>query len=213
MFKEKALFYSKWFKFLFWLVILGNGMSLVFTTLFLDATNGLLYVGEIVALIVGIVYSQILQRMASHDAVYHKAGLYLLWATVLSFVSFLFSTSNQFAEFSSLFTIAGAVISYLAQKEEFLAHEQLMLNVDVQLSKRWGSLWTWTMRLIWILIGNLFVALVIPLLSLMVSLVASIAIIVLIFMKIAALYKSADCMRKIGFQPMSSSSQSDENQL
>ena len=88
-----------------------------------------------------------------------------------------------------------------------------MLEADVELAERWGALWKWTMRLIYVLMVNLLVAFLIPFLSLMISLLAAIAVVVLNIVKIMTLYKSSACLKKIGSQEMTSSSQSDENQL
>ena len=213
MSKENAMFYGKWFSFLFWLMVLGNGMSLVFSMMFFDTASSFYWIGETLSVVVGIMYAQILMKMSAHRSFYHKAGSFLLWASVLSFVAFLFSSSNNFIEYSSLISLVGAVIAYLAQKEEFAAHEHLMLEADVELAERWGALWTWTMRLICVLMVNLLVAFMIPFLSLMISLLAAIAVVVLNIVKIMTLYKSSACMKKIGSQEMTSSSQSDENQL
>ncbi len=211
--KEKANFFGKWFWILFWFVVIFNVLAFVFNETWFSVSSGLYYLVLIVPLFNQVGYSLILMKMSNYYENYKKAAGYLLAAGVIHLISQLIVAYGDLADFSTMFSLMVAIIGYVAQREELLSHEWVLLDYDLELSKRWGSLWTWTVRMIWVILATLIVTFLAPLLGLLMAFVYLVGMLVIGITKIVTLYKTAVFFKKYNPEPVSSSSQQNENQV
>ena len=204
--KEKLAFYSKWFWNLFLLVILSNLLGLVFNELVIGDSILLSILGSIVSLLGQFGYAVLLTIMARYMTDYAKAGKFYLYGALVVFVCEVAGLSESLATLATVVTLAGSVLSLYGQYHELMSHKALLSELDEKLSARWGSLWTWTLRCLIVMIISIPVMILAVAVGGMLSLVGSLGMLVISVVKIVTLYQSAKCFKKMCVQLDSSSS-------
>ena len=204
--KEKLAFYAKWFWNLFLLVVLSNLLGLVFNDLFIGDSIILNVLGSVVSLLGQFGYAVLLTIMARFATNYAKAGKFYLYGALVVFVCELAGLFVSLAELATVVSLAGSVLSLYGQYHELMTHKGLLSEVDEKLSIRWGSLWTWTLRCLILMMISIPVMILAVAVGGMLSLVGSLGMLVISIVKIVTLYQSAKCFKKMAVQLDSSSS-------
>ncbi len=211
--KQKADYYGKWFWILFWFLIVFNVLTFFVDGTLFDIFKELSFLVLAVSAVNQVGYALILMKMSEFHENYKKASKYLLIAAIVYLMAQLLLNYGDLAEFSTMFSLITAIIGFFAQKQELLSHEDVLLEYDLELSKRWGALWKWTLRMIMLIVATLVVMLLLPLVGLLMLLGYAVGMFVIGVLKIVTLYKTAMFFKKYTVQEGCLASQENENQL
>lgn len=182
---------GKWLWILFWLVIPSTIGSLMTQEFMVNLAPGLYISGKILNAVVLVVYGIILLRLASEDDKYRTAGICFLISSAVSVLVTVISGTGETPPWTLLFTVPAAVVSFMAEYNECMAHAAVLTGVDNEQSEKWEKLWKWNIGLFGALLGSMIVVFILPLIAAIVMLAAAIGLVVLSILKLVYLYRTA----------------------
>lgn len=189
---RSAAFLGKWLWYLFWLVIPANIAELMTYEKVTEWFPSLDLPGQLLSFLCSLAYGLILLKVARESDHYRTSGLCGLAVAVLSLIqAFLPGTGG----WALLLSLPAAGIGLWGTYHEFLAHGEVLSGVNNPLAKKWTDLWKWHIGIFLALFGGVFVMVILPVLSLLVILAASIATVVIAFLKLVYLYQTANFFR------------------
>ena len=185
---------SKYLPILFWTTIVAqiagfftaDTLESVFPPLFYSATA--------VNFLCAMLYGIILFLMSSTSTWYKTAGLLYITGPLVSLVSLVLIILTRHPALI-LLSIASLIITLFGQYNEFKGHEEVLFDVDPDLSDKWKNLWKWNLYTYIAVIASLILAIMLPVIGAIIALVSSIAAIVLAILKIYYLYKTAETFK------------------
>lgn len=188
---ERAPVLEKWLMVLFWLIIPGSIASIMTNETVAASVPALLMPGQVLSTITSLAYGFILLRLSSEAECYRKSGICALVCGGAGILIACFSGSTPTPVWMLAITIPTAIVSILGEYYEFMAHSSVLTGVDNLLSDRWTTLWRWYIGSFCAMLGSILLLAIVPLLGLLVTLVAAIAMVVVDIMKLVFLYRTA----------------------
>ncbi len=191
---NQAPVFATWIRILFWLCIATTIGNLLANNLITAYIPMLQIPGQFVSAFSSIAYCIILIRLASEESRYRSAGIFLLLAQILDFLS---NFSNSEASlWMSLLSIPAAVLMLLSIHREYTAHALVLSKVDRNLSAKWCLLWKWYIVFLCGIVGATFMTIIVPLLGALIMLGCAIGSIVVEILKLIYLYQTANRFQK-----------------
>lgn len=193
---KRAPILGKWLWILFWLIIPSTIGSLMTHETVVEFAPALYIPGQVLNAMVSVAYGLILVKLASEEDRYRTAGICALVAGGVSILIAVISRAAENPTWTLLVSIPAAVVSFVGEYNEYMAHSTVLTGVDNELSEKWEKLWKWYIGLFCAMIGSILVMLIIPILGALVILAAAIGTIVVSIMKLVYLYRTAKIFRE-----------------
>lgn len=200
---EKAPFLGKWLWILFWLVIPQSLASLLTSDLFAGQPV-LSSLGQIMQLIYLLGCGLVLLKLSSQIARYRTAGIYFLVGGMINAAFSIIpvpAAGSALAVWGSLIIVAGGIFLMVGEYHEYMGHSELLEGVDWELSDKWRKLWKWYIGCFIALLGSIVVITFSPFLGLLVTLAATIGVLVIMIVKLVYLYRTAMIFRNWDAEP------------
>ena len=192
---KRAPFLGKWLWILFWLVIPASIASVMTNDTVAGAIPAVLVPGQILSAVSSCVYGFVLIRLASEEERYRTAGICTLICGAVSALVAYVSGGPEASSWKLLLLIPAVIVSFVGKYHEFTAHAIVLTDLDYILSEKWSNLWKWYIGIHGAIIGGLLFAIVSPVLGLLITLGASIGIIVVDILLLVYLYRTAKRFR------------------
>lgn len=187
---------GKWLWILFWLVIPANLAAIMTMDVVVDVLPGLMIPGELLSLATTIAYGLILMKLRDQDDQYRISGICNLVSAAVGFLLNMFTDGSGW---TLLVSLPAAIVSMVGVYNEYMAHSAVLSGVDNDLSEKWEKLWKWEIGLLGATFGGVFVAIILPLIGILLTLGGAIGIIVASILKLIYLYRTAKCFREYEF--------------
>ena len=137
----RALAIGKWLWFLF-LLIIPSTIAGILTLNFVAQKVPIVYrVGEILKIVVALLYGAILLKLSSAEEKYKKAGIYQLVAVAGTLLNMLIWGGTEDAPGQLFTSLPFGIISLYGTYFEFMAHSSVLIGIDNRLSEDWVDLW------------------------------------------------------------------------
>lgn len=192
---KRAPVLGKWLWILFWLIIPGTIASIMTNETIVQAIPGLYFPGQVLNAVCSITYGAILLRLTTEESGYRTAGICSLIAGGVSVLVALISGPSETPAWTLLLTLPAAIVAFVGEYNEYMAHAEVLIDVDRELSEKWRMLWKWYIGLFGGMIGSLLVLIIIPLLGALAMLAAAVGVIVVSVLKLVYLYRTAQIFR------------------
>lgn len=185
----RSEFMSTWLRRLFWVAIAGNVVSL----LAIDAFAGTLVytLGTALGKLCSVTMAAILIRLGSEHPGYRTAGWCALAAMVIDSLGELLTRGDASGDLSLLFTLSAAVLGLVGTYREYMAHGEMLWEVDLVLSKKWKQLWKWYIGSFGICLGSVLLVILFLPLGIMVLIGGALAVLAVGILKLVYLWQSA----------------------
>ena len=193
---KRAPVLGKWLWIVFWLIIPSTIASFMTHETIVEYLPGLYLPGQILRAVCSLTYGLILVKLASEEDRYKTAGICALVCGVVSAVVAFISGTGETATWTLIFTLPAAVVSFVGEYNEYMAHSIVLTGVDNELSEKWEKLWKWYIGMFGAMIGSILVMLIIPILGALVMIGAAIGTIVVSILKLVYLYRTAKIFRE-----------------
>lgn len=193
---KRAPVLGKWLWIIFWLVIPSTIGSLMTNNTVAEFVPALYIPGQILNAVVSAAYGLILIKLASEEDRYRTAGICALVAGGVSVLIALMSGTAETPTWTLVFSIPAAIVAFVGEYNEYMAHSIVLTGVDNELSEKWESLWKWYIGMFGAMIGSILIMLIIPILGALVILAAAIGTIVVSILKLVYLYRTAKTFRE-----------------
>lgn len=185
----RAKLLAKLLNYLFLLSIGTTLASMFLGDVFAAFAGNLYWPGVILDAACTFGYSVVLLRMAAADNQYRTAGYCILIAGAIRLLGS--DVSENASKYVLLLNIATAMVRFIGEYNEMTAHDNLLIEADIDLSEKWTVLRKWYMIVFGIYCISLLVMMLIPAVGAVISLVSSLAMIVISILKIYFLYRSS----------------------
>ena len=179
---------SKLFRYLFLLSIAVSVVDLLLGDFFAQVLPFMYIPGAILDAILTVLYSAVLLRIGSEDKQYRTAGYAILIAGALQFLATDFTGDGS--KYLLLLSIITSVIRFVGEYNEMTAHDNLLINTDVNLSDRWTVLRKWYMIAFFVYSMSIMLLMIIPTVGVVASFVGSLGMLAINILKIWYLYRS-----------------------
>ena len=193
---KRAPVLGKWLWIVFWLIIPSTIASFMTHETIVEYLPGLYLPGQILNAVCSLTYGLILIKLASEEDRYKTAGICALVSGAVSAVVAIISGTGETATWTLIFTLPAAVVSFVGEYNEYMAHSIVLSGVDNELAEKWEKLWKWYIGMFGAMIGSILVMLIIPILGALVMIAAAIGTIVVSIMKLVYLYRTAKIFRE-----------------
>lgn len=179
---------AKWTGILFWLIILQT-ISGVFTSENVEkAVPALAAAGGLAKAVFTAVYGAVLLKIASESIRYRSAALCCFMASMAGLI--LAGVSNSI---DSPAAVAAAfisvVIGMLGEYYEYMAHAEVLDEVNWDFSRKWYKLWKWYLATFLGIIGGTVVTVMIPFIGMLIVLASTVGNLAVSVGKIIYIYK------------------------
>lgn len=191
---ERSPILGKWLWILFWLVIPSNLASLMTNENVAAVIPSLFIPGVVLQGVTVLVYGLILLRLGNMEERYKPAAICCLVSGLVPALLLLL-VGNQAGNWTLLLTIPATIVGMVGKYNEFMAHSEVLQDMDMELSEKWEMLWKWYIGCYAAVIGSLLLVVIVPVLGLLVTLAAAIGIIVIDILQMVYLYKTAKLFR------------------
>lgn len=193
---ERAAFLGKWLWLLFWLVIPGTAANIMTEETVVGWFPGLNLPGQILAALVSLIYGGILLKISCVNQRYKTSGICCFIGTGVSVLLLIISPGQTTPPWTLVFTIPALIVALVGEYYEYTAHADVVEEIAPALSEKWTILWKWYIRMNLGLLGSVLLALLIPVLGLLATLVTAIGTIVVAILKLVYLYRTAVAFRQ-----------------
>lgn len=193
---KRAPILGKWLWIIFWLIIPSTIASLMTHDTIVEYLPGLFLPGQILSAVCSLTYGLILIKLASEEDRYKTAGICVLVCGAVSAVVALISGVGEVVTWTLVLTLPAAVVSFVGEYNEYMAHSAVLTGVDNELSEKWEQLWKWHIGLFGVMIGSILVMVIIPILGALAILGAAIGTVVVSVLKLVYLYRTAKIFRE-----------------
>lgn len=194
---EKAPFLGKWLWVLFWLVIPQMLASLLTSDLF-SPQSAFRYLGLLLQVVYLLAYGLVLLKLSAHVARYRTAGICFLVGGIVNILTSVLpavTSGDGLPLLLGFISLISGVFLMVGEYQEYMGHNELLWDVDVELSDKWHKLWKWYIGCFLALLASIVVILLSPILGLLVTLAAAIGILVVLIVKLVYLYRTAMIFR------------------
>lgn len=192
---KRAPVLGKWLWILFWLFIPSSIASLMTNENVTVLLPRLYIPGLILSAVCSASYGAILLRLTSEEEKYKTAGICSLICGAVNLVIAVISGGAEIPTWTLLISIPASIVSFVGEYNEYTAHSIVLTGVDNDLSDKWSALWKWFIGSFCAMLGSLLVIVISPILGLLVTLAAVIALIVVSILKLVYLYRTANAFR------------------
>ena len=186
---RRAPLMARWMSVMFWLTIASIAVGLV------GKIPGLALISSVLTAVCGLGCAWALLCLQEEDGRYRTAAICLAIPTVISLVVALIGGGGEAPTWTLALSLPAGVVELVGQYNKCMAHGALVGAVDAALGDRWEKIWKWQIISIGSLLGSVVLALIIPVLGLLATLAAAIAVLVVSVLEMAALYRSAEAFR------------------
>lgn len=191
---QRAPILGKWLMILFWLVIVGNVVSLLAVEDLAAEMPGMYLAGILLQCACNCAYGLILLRFRDFDDGFRTAGVCALIASLAGLLAALiWGSATQ--GWGLLLTLPASLVSLLGQQREYHAYAAVLTDVDEDLKERWPRLWKWNIGMMVAVLASTLFLLISPVLWLIMTLITTVATVVVAIMKIVRLYQTAQVFR------------------
>ena len=188
---------GKWLTILFWLVIPANLGELLTTETLAGAFPALRLPGQLLTVLASLAYGLILLKLTCENDRYKTAGILFLIGAALNAIS---TFVPDMGALSLVVTLPAGVLTLIGEYNEFHAHAQLVEGANIPLAQGWETLWKWTIGSFLATIAGLLLTPILGVFALLITLVASIAVIIVAILKLVYLYRTAAFTRSYAAQ-------------
>ena len=200
--KEQAAFLGKWLWVLFWMFLPSLVAGLLTDPTLTAQFPQLSLPGTVFSLAYTVAYGVILLLLSKECSKYKLAGAFVIAGGLVGLLPSLISAAQYNSSLSLLLTLPGLALSIAAQFMEFYGHSQVIEPYDNTLSLRWKQLWTWNLILTLVNFASGLLLSVSWFFGLVLGLLASVASLALLVLKLVYLYRTAQLFReKAGLRP------------
>ncbi len=190
---ERVPVLGKWLWILFWLVVPANIASIMTMDLVIDELPGLFVPGHLLSVASSLAYSLILIKLREQADQYRIAGICSIISTAVAFLLDMFTDGTGW---TLLVSLPASVVGLVAVYNEYMAHAAVLGGVNNELSEKWRKLWKWEISLLGATLGGVFVAIILPIIGILLTMGGAIGIIITSILKLVYLYKTAKCFRE-----------------
>lgn len=200
--QEQAAFLGKWLWVLFWMFLPSLVAGLLTDPTLTAQFPQLSLPGTVFSLAYTVAYGVILLLLSKECAKYKLAGAFVIAGGLVGLLPSLISAAQYNSNLSLLLTLPGLALSIAAQFMEFYGHSQVIEPYNNTLSLRWKQLWTWNLILTLVNFASGLLLSVSWFFGLVLGLLASVASLALLVLKLVYLYRTAQLFReKAGLRP------------
>lgn len=192
---KRAPVLGKWLWLLFWLIIPSTAANLMTLETLAELAPALYKSGKILNALVLAAYAMILIRLASEEDRYRTAGICVLVSCGVSILLAVISGTAETPPWTLLISIPAAVVSFVGEYNEYMAHAAVLTGVDNELAEKWEKLWKWYIGLFCVMFGSIVVIVIFPLLGAIAVMAAAIGVLVVNIAKLVYLYRTAKLFR------------------
>ena len=194
---KQAPLLGKWLWLIFWLIIPSSVAGILTNQTVIQYLPGLNLPGEILNAVCCVVHGFSLLKLASTDARYRKAGIFvLIVGGVSAAVAVVAGATGQTPTWTLLLTIPATIVALMGEYNEYMGHSAVLAGVDDELSEKWAALWKWYIGMFLGMFGCILIMLIFPLLGALALLAAAIGLIVVGIKKLVYLYRTAKLFRE-----------------
>lgn len=185
--REDAAFLTKWYGYLFWLIIptiIGNIMT---HETAVELFPVLQKPGQVISVITNLIWALILLKLKDHSDKLAFAGWGMIGLAIFGFLDSFLLSNLGITEVSGL---AAIVVALVVEYHELCGHSDLLSSYDAALSDKWKNLWKWEIRAYGALLATVLAAVLIPMLGLLLVLVSAVALGVIAILKWVYIYQT-----------------------
>ena len=188
---RRAPLMVKWLKWIFWLLIASNVISLV------GKIPSLTLICEIATTVCGLGIAWGLLQLQGEDGGYRTAAICTVIPLLLTLAVHLISGRGEVPNWTVVLSLPAAIISLVGEYHKCHAHSSVVGGVDAALGAKWEKIWKWHIISLGSLAGSIVLLLIAPVLGALVAIAAATAMLVVAIMELVALYQSAQVFRKM----------------
>ena len=196
---KRAPFLGKWLWILFWLVIPATIAGLMENNVVAESAPSVFWTGRVMTAVCSLAYGIILLKMSAEEGRYRTAGICDLVCAGISLLVAIVTGGTERVTWTLILTIPAAIVGFVGEYNEYMAHSAVLISVDNDLSSKWEKLWKWYIGLFLGMFGCIIVMLIVPLLGALAVLGATIGVAVVSILKLVYLYRTAKVFRE--YQP------------
>ena len=196
---KRAPFLGKWLWILFWLVIPATIAGLMENNVVAESAPRVFWTGRVMTAVCSLAYGIILLKMSAEEGRYRTAGICDLVCAGISLLVAIVTGGTEGVTWTLILTIPAAIVGFVGEYNEYMAHSAVLISVDNDLSSKWEKLWKWYIGLFLGMFGCIIVMLISPLLGALAVLGAAIGVAVVSILKLVHLYRTAKVFRE--YQP------------
>lgn len=185
----------KWLWILFWLVVPATLASLLTSGTNTEGGATLYITGSVLEVLCSAAYGFALLKLAAEEDRYRTAGICCFISAGISVILSL--VSDKIGNWIWLIHVPSMVVSLIGEYNEYLAHAEILSDVDTELSAQWGKLWVWYIIMLVATFGSILVALISAVLGVLLMLVGTMGMLIVGIVKLVYLYKTAKLYRDI----------------
>lgn len=186
---------GKWLWVLFWLFIPATVGAFLSNENVVSLLPGLYYPGMLLSGGCSLVYAGILLAVSPVEERYRGAGICMLISSAANLLTAVISGGTEMVGMLFL-TIPAGIVAIVGECKEYTAHSYALLDADSVLGEKWSDLRKWYIGAFCCILGGVVLTFVVPVLGLIVTLAASITLVVVSITKLVYLYRTADVFRR-----------------
>jgi len=195
--RNRAMELEKWARILFWLFIPSVVAGVMASEQLGGQIPGVATIGDILNLVITMLYGIILIKMSSQHPRYRTAGICTLVGLAVGQVGVLLgAAAGNATGINLLFTLPAAIVALVGDYQEYMTHSDVRQGIDDILADQWRKFWKWYMIAMMSPFCCALLLMIIPGIALIALLIAALALPVLEVIKIVYLYRTAEAFRK-----------------
>lgn len=193
---QQAPFLGKWLWLLFWLIIPSLISSIMTNENVFGSVPSVFIPGQILNALCSVATGVIFFKLSAQEARYRAAGICALIVGGVNILTAFTSGSGGLQNWTLLYTIPAAVVGFVGEYNEYMAHSSVLVGLDYVLSEKWCVLWKWYIGLFCGMIGSMFLIVLIPLLGMLVLGASTVGSVVAGIVKLVYRYQTAKIFRE-----------------
>lgn len=187
---RKSKLLGTWLMLLFWLVIVTNIVSVVFSLV--ESLPGMTLLAQIISTAFSVAYALILLKLSSASHCFRMAGICYIIAAVFNFATAITGSAGL----ASMIELAALVPSFIAMYQEYIGYAEVTEAIDADMGRKWGKLWYWALGSLLAMGAGMIFTLFGSLLGALAALASLILTVVVSVIKIVYLYRTAKMFRE-----------------
>ena len=146
------------------------------------------FIGNILSIIVTLIYGYILLQLSKEEALYKPAAICRFAALAISVV-IIFTDVNAIILITGIVSI---IIMLIGEYNEYKGHANILVGIDDVLSEKWNNLWKWYIGVIVTVVFGIFFMFISIVLGALVVIAGVIGVIVVGITKLMYIYRMAE---------------------